>query len=185
MDFACIEQCSQCCVEREYFPSIRFGKIGVLILPDEKERIEKAASDMGLEVSILPRIGISDGGDMPSKVLAYQMMGVEDNGNTCPFLDTGGSDRSPHGGLACRIYDQRPLACRAYPVIESDPITLDGKCKFCKECGQADGSLESEKEALIIIKEAMSAGSSRIWRYATGVGDAGLRDRMDHGWIPE
>ena len=53
MDFACIEQCSQCCVEREYFPSIRFGKIGVLILPDEKERIEKAASDMGLEVSIL------------------------------------------------------------------------------------------------------------------------------------
>ena len=70
-------------------------------------------------------------------------------------------------------------------VIESDPITLDGKCKFCKECGQADGSLESEKEALIIIKEAMSAGSSRIWRYATGVGDAGLRDRMDHGWIPE
>ena len=43
MEFRCIEECSQCCVEREYYPSKKFGKIGVLILPEEKERIERLA----------------------------------------------------------------------------------------------------------------------------------------------
>ena len=27
MDFACVENCSQCCVEREYYPSKKFGKV--------------------------------------------------------------------------------------------------------------------------------------------------------------
>ena len=41
MEFRCVEECSQCCIEREYYPTKQFGKIGVLILPVEKERIEK------------------------------------------------------------------------------------------------------------------------------------------------
>ena len=60
MEFRCIEECSQCCIEREYYPSKKFGKIGVLILPEEKERIEKLAKLNGLEIKILPRIGISE-----------------------------------------------------------------------------------------------------------------------------
>ena len=40
MDFTCINDCSQCCIEREYYPSKRFGKVGVLILPEEKDKIE-------------------------------------------------------------------------------------------------------------------------------------------------
>ena len=43
MEFRCIDECSQCCIEREYYPSKEFGKIGVLILPEEKLRIEKIA----------------------------------------------------------------------------------------------------------------------------------------------
>ena len=27
MEFRCIEDCSQCCIEREYYPSKKFGKI--------------------------------------------------------------------------------------------------------------------------------------------------------------
>ena len=42
MEFRCIEECSDCCVQREYYPNKQFGKIGVLILPDEKEKIEKS-----------------------------------------------------------------------------------------------------------------------------------------------
>ena len=38
MEFRCIEECSQCCIEREYYPTKQFGKIGVLILPEEKKR---------------------------------------------------------------------------------------------------------------------------------------------------
>ena len=62
MDFVCVEDCSQCCVDREYYPSKRFGKIGVLILPEEKENIELLAKKFGLEITILPRIGISNDG---------------------------------------------------------------------------------------------------------------------------
>ena len=40
MEFHCIQDCSQCCIEREYYPGKKFGKIGVLILPEEKEKIE-------------------------------------------------------------------------------------------------------------------------------------------------
>ena len=90
MEFRCIDECSQCCIEREYYPSKEFGKIGVLILPDEKERIEKLAKENNLDVKILPRIGVSeDRNSSPSKILAYQMMGIEKNGNTCPFLEIG------------------------------------------------------------------------------------------------
>ena len=43
MEFRCVEECSDCCVQREYYPTKQFGKIGVLILPEEKERIEGLA----------------------------------------------------------------------------------------------------------------------------------------------
>ena len=96
MEFRCIDECSQCCIEREYYPSKEFGKIGVLILPEEKERIEKLAELNGIKIKILPRIGISKNRDSPpTKILAYQMMGIEKNGNTCPFLDTESGDKSP------------------------------------------------------------------------------------------
>ena len=39
MEFRCVDECSQCCIEREYYPSKKFGKIGVLILPEEKEAL--------------------------------------------------------------------------------------------------------------------------------------------------
>jgi len=186
MEFRCIEDCSQCCIEREYYPSKKFGKIGVLILPEEKERIEKLAKLNGLEIKILPRIGISDEKkSAPTKILAYQMMGIEKNGNTCPFLDTDSGKKSPHGGFPCKIYKERPLACMTYPLIESDPITLDEKCKFCKEHGTADQNLNSEIESLLKIKEKMYTDASFIWRFATGVGEQEDQQILESGWILE
>lgn len=184
--FQCIENCSQCCIEREYYPSKRFGKIGVLILPEEKDRLEKLAITNGLKVEILPRIGISEIKDSsPTKILAYQLMGSEINGNTCPFLDTDSGNKSPHGGFPCKIYKERPLACMAYPLIESNPITLDQKCKFCKEHGNADQNLNSEVESLLKIKEKMIPNMSIVWRFATGVGDLEDKEIIESGWILE
>ena len=186
MEFRCIEDCAQCCIEREYYPSKKFGKIGVLILPEEKERIEKLAKSNGLEIKILPRIGISeDKNSAPTKILAYQMMGIEKNGNTCPFLDTDSGKKSPHGGFPCRIYKERPLACMTYPLIESDPITFDEKCKFCKEHGTADKNLNSEIESLLKIKEKMYTDASFIWRFATKVGEPEDQQILESGWILE
>ena len=98
MEFNCVKDCSQCCIEREYYPSKKFGKIGVLILPEEKQKIESLAESLSIHVEIIPRIGVSDDDLGPSKVIAYQMMGKDQNGNTCPFLDM--NTKSPHGGFA-------------------------------------------------------------------------------------
>ncbi len=186
MEFRCIEECSQCCVEREYYPSKKFGKIGVLILPEEKERIEMLAKENNLKIKILPRIGVSkDKGTFPTKILAYQLMGIEENGNMCPFLDTQSENKSPHGGFPCKIYNKRPLACMTYPLIESNPITLDQKCKFCKEYGNADQNLDSETESLVKIKEKMKTNESIIWRFATGIGELEDRQILETGWILE
>ena len=186
MEFRCIEECSQCCIEREYYPSKKFGKIGVLILPEEKERIERLAKSNGLEIKILPRIGISEDKNLlPTKILAYQMMGIENNGNTCPFLDTNSGDKSPHGGFPCKIYKDRPLACMTYPLIESEPITFDEKCKFCKEHGTADQNLNSEIESLLKIKEKMNTDATYIWRFATKVGEQEDQQVLESGWILE
>lgn len=186
MDFGCVPDCSQCCIEREYYPSKKFGKIGVLILPEEKEKIETLAKRNKIKVSILPRVGISETSQSaPTKVIAYQLMGKEENGNTCPFLDIESPNRSPHGGYLCKIYQERPLACMAYPLYESEPIALDQKCKFCKEHGLADGNLESEIEALLEIKSKMDFSAPRIWRYATNVGEESDRDEIQHGWVLE
>ena len=89
MEFRCIEECSDCCVQREYYPTKKFGKIGVLILPEEKEKIEKIATENKIKIKILPRIGVSENPEqLPTEILAFQLMGIEENVNTCPFLDT-------------------------------------------------------------------------------------------------
>jgi Fe-S-cluster containining protein len=183
--FKCIDGCAQCCIEREYFPTKKFGKIGVLILPEEKQKIEKLAKQKNIQVSMLPRIGISHSENEQPIELAYQMMGIERNGNTCPFLDTTTDKKSPHGGYPCKIYEDRPFACRAYPLIQIDPIEFDQKCKFCKECGMANENLNSEIESLLKIKTKMSTDAPQIWRYATGIGEDADKGQIQTGWIRE
>ena len=186
MEFRCVQDCSQCCIEREYYPSKKFGKIGVLIMPEEKEKMEQLAKVNKLKIIILPRIGISAEKDPDSiKILAYQMMGIEKNGNTCPFLDLESGKKSPHGGFPCTIYQNRPLACKTYPLIDIDPISLDQKCKFCKEHKTADKNLDSEIESLVKIKTKMNTNADYVWRYATGVGEEEDRPQFETGWILE
>ena len=181
MKFECVKECAQCCVERRYYPEKRFGKIGVIILDREKRDIEDLAQIHNIEIKILPRIGVSESIDESPKVLAYQLMGKDKNGDLCPFLDI--NKRSPHGGFACKIYDDRPLACSAYPLSDSNPIKLDQDCKFCKECGSADTNLDSEIESLLKIKSEMQTSAQHIWRFATGIGKDEDKRYFEYGWI--
>jgi Fe-S-cluster containining protein len=173
MEFRCIQDCAQCCIEREYYPRKEYGKIGVLILPEEKEKIKKLAKNIDLDILILPRIGISEEKESSSI------------GNTCPFLDIHTDKKSPHGGFPCKIYENRPLACKTYPLIELDPVTLDQKCKFCKEHKTADKNLDSETESLLKIKSKMNTNATFVWRYATGIGEDGDESEIKTGWILE
>jgi len=185
-DFYCVPECSDCCTYREYYPDKRFGKVGVLILPEERDRIAKLASDQGVLVRILPRVGVSEaGGAGPSRIVAYQMMGRDANGDTCPFLDTSGVSKSPHGGHPCRVYGQRPLACSAYPLSGRNPPVLDPKCRYCRECGpSADGNLESEERALLKIERSVASDLPAVWRFATGIGEEADRAHfLEPGWV--
>jgi len=155
-------------------------------MPEEKGKMEQLAKKHKLKILILPRIGITEEKDPGSiNILAYQMMGIEKNGNTCPFLDIETGKKSPHGGHPCKIYEDRPLACKTYPLIEINPITLDQKCKFCKEGKTADRNLNSEIESLLKIKTKMTTDSPFVWRYATGIGDDEDESQIKTGWILE
>jgi len=184
LDFSCVEGCSNCCIEREYYPTVEFGKVGVLVLPEEKNGIELLAKKHDIKINVLPRIGISyKESNKPDQILAYQLMGSEKNGNTCPFLDTESNERSPHGGYKCRIYENRPIACRAYPIIESSPIILDPKCKFCETCNVPSGNINSELESLIEIKGKIKTNAPYVLRYATGIGDTENKNLVKTGWF--
>ena len=184
--FSCVQGCSDCCIYREYYPSVEFGKIGVLLLPEEKTAIEDLAKNMSIKIKIVPRLAV--GKEFPEKVIAYQMMGKNDDGDLCPFLDIESSERSPHGGFNCRIYSERPLACRAYPVIDAGKAaTLDGHCQFCKKFSTTKAGIEGlhqEIEALAKIKASVTAGKSHVWRYATATGNAG-DVMLPEGWVAE
>lgn len=198
--FSCISGCSDCCMYREYYPSTEYGKTGVLILPDEKQKIERYAKEMSVEVTILPRlgIGINSGKNGPKTIIAYQLIGKNFDGNLCPFLDIESSERSPHGGFKCRIYDKKPVACTAYPVNEEDNgkkiVTLDNKCKFCRENNDEgltgstkvyNYNLEKEIQALQRIQAYIQVDETiDIWRYATEIGEKEKQNKFySQGWV--
>ena len=188
-EFHCVKHCSDCCIYRQYFPSVDYGKIGVLLLPDEKKQIENLAKINKLEINILPRLGIGFNKklDGPSQVIAYQLMG-KINGDYCPFLDTDSEDHSPHGGLNCKIYDMRPLSCRAYPVVKEHKknVELDSNCKFSCENSiwTTKNLLQNELQALKRISDNFDKYSSqRIWRYATHIGEEPfMKLLLPQGW---
>ena len=189
-EFGCIKGCSDCCIAREYYPSVSFGKIGVLLLPDEVALVEEQARKNGVAVKIVPRIAV--GRDAPEKIIAYQMMGKNPDGDLCPFLAVESDARSPHGGFTCGIYENRPAACRAYPLVESEgAVKLDEHCKFCRELSTATASansLRGEAEALRTIKRQVRVtdDSVRVWRYATATGRPEDNRRMlPEGWVME
>ncbi|MEM2761143.1 MAG: YkgJ family cysteine cluster protein [Nitrososphaerales archaeon] len=191
MQFKCVENCSDCCIYREYYPDKSHGKIGVLLLPSERERIMQLAKKLGKTLTVLPRIGVGseyrNGKKIgPKNVIAYQLMGIKENGDLCPFLDTVSDERSPHGGYRCMIYENRPLACKAYPVINGGKeVQLDIKCRFCKSCSDSVDGVQHELEALASIQRMVYSDEEDLWRYATGIGNEEDASLIRKGWIPE
>ena len=190
-EFHCIQDCSDCCIYRQYYPSVEYGKIGVLLLPEEKKEIEDQASANKMKITILPRLGVgfNKNANGPSRVIAYQLMGTETNGDYCPFLDINSTSRSPHGGFNCLIYNTRPLSCRAYPAIKENKnnIELDSNCKFsCQYSSQASKKnlVDNELDALSKISNNYDRfASQKIWRYATHVGEKQfIKLLLPRGW---
>ena len=187
-EFHCIEDCSDCCIERQYFPSIEYGKIGIFLLPHEKLKMETLAAKMHLKIDILPRIGIGEfKSSGPSKVIGFQLMGY-DKGNYCPFLDIKSQKRAIHGGFLCTIYESRPLACIAYPAIQfnKNKVELDCHCRFACYDSRYAGKKYLSNEILAlktIQKSTQISNDLKIWRYATQIGEEKYRNVfLRRGW---
>jgi len=190
-EFHCVENCSDCCIYRQYYPSVEYGKIGVLLLPEEKKELEYQANAQQVKISIFPRlgVGINRESNGPSQVIAYQLMGNDTNGDYCPFLDINSINRSPHGGFNCMIYNTRPLSCQAYPAIKESKKTveLDCNCQFsCQYSNQVSkmNLVETELNALSKISNNYDRfASQEIWRYATHVGEKPfIKLLLPRGW---
>jgi hypothetical protein len=189
-EFHCLEGCSDCCIYRQYYPSVDYGKIGVLLLPKEKREIENLAESYKIKISIMPRLGVGTNkkSNGPGQVIAYQLMGTNVNGDYCPFLDNKSNDRSPHGGFKCIIYNKRPLSCRAYPAIKENKtdVELDSNCNFsCQYSNQVSKNLlGNELHALTRISNNFERFVDQtIWRYATHIGDGPfMKLLLPRGW---
>jgi Fe-S-cluster containining protein len=161
----------------------------VLILPGERRKIEKIAERANISIRIIPRLAIGE--KSPEKIIAFQLMGMNSDGDLCPFLNIDGKDLSPHGGFKCKIYPDRPLACKAYPVLSSNKkVRLDEHCRFCRNHSINSASpkgLQQELEALIQIKtKVVATNGERVWRYATATGKHDDKNNMfPEGWIRE
>lgn len=193
-EFHCIQDCSDCCIYRQYYPSVEYGKIGVLLLPEEKKEIEDQASAKKMKITIFPRLGIgfNKKANGPNRIIAYQLMGEDTNGDYCPFLDINSTSRSPHGGFNCLIYNTRPLACRAYPAIKENKknVELDSNCKFsCQYSSQASKKnlVDNELNALSKISNNYDRfATQKVWRYATHVGEKQfIKLLLPRGWYLE
>ena len=89
--FRC-EQCGECCKEL-------FGKrFGAALLPQEVLRLIKLAAPLGITLNFMPL----------TKNLAGVITTYQWTDNKCPFLDVF---------QKCRVYDARPMLCRAYPCM--------------------------------------------------------------------
>ena len=155
--------------------------------------LERKAKDLEFRIKILPRLGLSSlqMKKGPEKIIAFQLMGAQEDGNLCPFLDLDSESRSPHGGYNCSIYAARPLACQAYPVLKESKktVVLDSKCAYSCMYGAACSPklMNSELLALQVIKKVVRTGNyTNIWRYATHVGESKYRERfLPEGWYLE
>jgi len=229
LPFRCIDGCNHCCIWRDYYHkpnAIRYdpktgkystayeyflGKVGTELQPNELPRIKKLIKKLGkrtdddgrpIEYQILPFTAVSKKeAKEPERTLNYQIMGRTLDGDICPFLSTQKENiRSPSGSLACLIYEERPLICRAYP-LQNIYIDESGK-KYAKvdhACQWLVGQLKEntwlleefpfsevyglDYSAMIRVQaKNLSFEGTTLWRYATGVSNR--QDKPPYkGWV--
>jgi len=120
--FKCL-RCGRCC--KNLFREIEEGLFGLNVFPDEKELFPKKF--------VSPYIGIGWGTSGPKYVVSYQL-----NINVCVHLSKDN---------LCKVYDKRPLACQAFPLLSAGPfgtsIPDPNECTFVEKVEKEAGSLNN------------------------------------------
>lgn len=145
-DFQCL-RCGKCCIK--LLKESQGTRKGLPLFPKERKIFPND--------SIKPHIGIGrKPTDSKFKIISYQM--IE---NICPHLENN----------ECKIYDDRPIACRAFPLFphiiigEGVTMKIDPACTSLKKLGIhyphedvffTEGSLKNE---LLYVNELSKISS--------------------------
>lgn len=93
---------------------------------EEADRLEHLAEEMDVPLRIIEDLVFPDIKNQKILVLTYRIM-LDNPDQVCPFYDPE---------IGCRINDQKPLACRAYPLALKTEnafnmrINIDPLCNF-------------------------------------------------------
>jgi Fe-S-cluster containining protein len=97
----CVDECgAQCCRAPGHFSLDHL----------ELDRLNRLGAQLGVAVRIFRRTS--------KPFVGNYVLDFSNNGGACPFLDRDSS--------LCRIYDERPRACRHYPTEPDDRCILWG-----------------------------------------------------------
>lgn len=155
--FACTG-CGDCCRgfareapawEPEEGPFVRLShEPGLPLMSWEWQRLQGLAKERGLALDAEPFDAVLDAKHRRLVVLSYRLGGLE-----CPFFaprpDLAPGPRSRAWGFArggvCTVYEHRPLACRAFPLVpQRGSVALS---LHCPELVDVDPGGEAELEA--------------------------------------
>jgi Fe-S-cluster containining protein len=149
LSFACTA-CGDCCRgfsreatdwEPERGPVVRLSQDpGLPLLSWEWHRLRRIAAEQGLAPDVAPFDGVLDLQGGRVVVLSYRLRAL-----ACPFLadsDAAPGPRSAAWGFArggtCTVYEHRPLACRAFPLVPMrNGIALSLHCPEVRDADPA------------------------------------------------
>ncbi|MCA1814202.1 MAG: YkgJ family cysteine cluster protein [Halobacteriales archaeon] len=168
--------CGDCCRgfareapewEPETGPVLRLSsEPGLPLLSWEWQRLRRLAQQRGIAPDVQAFDGVLDEPARRIVVLSYRLAALE-----CPFLeakpDLEPGPRSTQWGFArggvCGIYEHRPLACRAYPLVPlRNGIALS---LHCPELLDADDARPAELDRVY----GDSAASAQAFRAAPNI----------------
>lgn len=145
--FTCPAECAKCCntlvkhrepEEEEFlqeFDAINreqglyttdvLASRGIVLTPEEARRLRAASKRKGARARILPHTFLLDGRTRTAVMVSYRLDHAQ-----CPFLE----------GYRCGVYEDRPLPCRAFPVMVGAPRW--GLSPICPEVPAAEAARE-------------------------------------------
>lgn len=129
-NFSC-QNCGVCCKSRDD------ASFGMVVLDFEAKTLRKKAKELNIDLKLEPSVSFSDKKSQKELVVSYKFQY-----DTCPFYNN-----------KCLIYEDRPLLCRAFPIITAG-IHSEGeimKSAFCKENQRLKDIVEKHKT----IKETL------------------------------
>lgn len=98
---------------------------GLQVWPWERDRMERAAREVGRPLHFRPNTVLLDAGRERVVILLYELAHLR-----CPFLQPGGTPEA----LVCGAYAARPLVCRAYPVmLRAGSLAYSSACPSAME----------------------------------------------------